>query len=228
MLRTLALAVGAAWLGLSAWAADPAKHTVKTAVIDVPKEFQDPVRQLFTNQAVQVLDDKGQLLCEFWFRKDLPVKAKPDEIKAGVKYRQLEQSTILAAVRFAQEWHDFRKQKIKKGIYTLRLGYPPSDGNHQGIAPQNEFGLLLPAADDKKPDLMEFKLMNEISAKSTAEGTHAGVVLLYPNEKPGDKPALVSKGEGIWVLNWKEDATAGTQKTMLGLGLTLFGATTAE
>ena len=84
---------------------------------------------------MQVLDDKGKPFCELWFRKEVPVKVKPDEVKKGLKYRQLEQSTLLGAVRFDQAWIDFRKQKIKPGVYTLRLAFQPEDGNHQGTAP---------------------------------------------------------------------------------------------
>ena len=48
-----------------------------------------------------------------------------------------------------------------------------------------------------------------MSSPATEEGTHAACMLLFPNDKPADKPALASKPDHIWVLNWKVDVTAG-------------------
>jgi hypothetical protein len=208
--------------------ADASKWTAKGAKVELPKELAEPVKALLSDQAVQVSDGDGKLICDIWLRKELPVKANAQEIQKGLTYRQVEQSTILGAIRFAQDWTDFRKQKIKAGVYTLRLGFQPMDGDHMGTAPYTEFCLLAPAADDKKADLLEPKALHELSEKSVSGGSHPAVVLLFPNPKPDAEPKIVSKGNGIWVLSWKEDATAGAQKTSLGIGLTVFGVTTAE
>jgi hypothetical protein len=227
-MRMLSWPAAFALLALPVWAADPGKSSVKTGTTPVPKELAASIRPLLGDQTIQLLDEKGKAVAEFWFRKEVPVKAKADEVKKGLKYRQVEQSTIMGAVRFDQEWTDFRKQKVKPGVYTLRLAFQPQDGNHQGSAPFNEFCLLVPAAEDKKPDLVDFKILNEMSSKATAEGTHAAVVLLFPNDKPPEKPSLVSKPDGIWVLHWKEEVAGSGQKGTLGLGVVVFGATTAE
>jgi hypothetical protein len=225
MPRILSWAMVVFGLALPAFAAEPSKSTAKVGTTAVPKELKESIRQLLSDQPVQVVDEKGKPLCEIWFRKEIPSKAKPDEVKKGPSYKHIEPSAILGAVRFYQDWTDFRKQKIKPGVYTLRFALQPQDGNHQGTAPYNEFCLLVPAAVDTKPDPIEFKMLNEMSSKATPDESHASVVLLFPNEKPGDKPALVSKPEEIWALHWKVDLTAGGQKATLGLGVVLFGAT---
>jgi hypothetical protein len=199
-----------------------AKYSVKMETAAVPKELKEPIAKLLSDRAVQLLDDKGTLLCELWFRKEIPVNATPIQVKNGLSYRELEESTILGAVRLPQLMTDYRKQKIQPGVYTVRLGFQPMDGDHMGTAPYSEFGLLLPAAMDEKPDTLPAKELRELSGKA-AGGTHPAVFLLHPNNKPQDPPTLVNKGGGIWVLNLKEEVNAGGQKGSFGIALTLIG-----
>jgi hypothetical protein len=206
-----------------AWAAD-AKFTVKPATTPPPKELKDPFRQLLADKSVQLLDAKGSVVCEVWYRKDVPVEATPEQIKNGLSYRELKETTVLGAVRFDQPWTDYRKQKIKPGVYTLRLGFQPQDGDHMGTAPYQEFCLLVSADRDRKPDLLPVKDLQELSTKSIGT-SHPAVLLLFPNEKPKDMPQLVGKDNDHWVLNTKEDVTVGGKKVPagLGIGLTLIG-----
>jgi len=204
-----------------AWTAEPA-YSIKTATTPVPKDLKEPVAKLLSDRSVQWLDAKGNLLGEVWFRKELPAKATPAQIKNGLTYRELEETTLFGAVRVAQLMTDYRKQKIKPGVYTLRLGYQPMDGDHMGTAPFTEFALLAPADGDSKPDLMSAKELQELSAKAAA-GTHPAVLLLFPNNKPEDMPKLESKEGGHWVLMMKEPVAVGSDKTALGIGLNLIG-----
>jgi hypothetical protein len=212
------------WLvvGLPTWAADA--YTVKTEMTPVPKELKEPVAKLLSDQAIQFLDGKGSLLCELWLRKELPAKATPAQIQNGLTYRELEETTLVGALRLVQPMTDYRKQKIKAGVYTLRLGFQPMDGDHMGTAPYPEFCLLSPADADEKPDPMGPKDLQELSAKASG-GSHPAVLLLYPNTKPADAPKLVDKGNNTWVLNWKEPVVVGKEKASLGMGLTLIGHT---
>jgi hypothetical protein len=226
MPRTYFWAVAVGLLAAPIWAAD-IKYTVKQETTAAPKELKEPIRQLLSDRTVQVVDHKGGLLAEFWFRKEVPVKAAVADVKKGLSEGLMEQTTLIGAVQLSKEWTDFRKQKIKPGVYTLRFALQPQDGDHMGSAPNREFCLLVPAKADEKPDLMEFKHLFELSCKATG-GSHAGALLLYRNEKLEDAPSLVSKGGGIWALNWKADVNAGGQKVALGLGFTILGHTTAE
>jgi len=48
-------------------------------------------------------------------------------------------TTLLGALRVHKTEIDYRKQKLKEGVYTLRLAYQPADGDHMGTAPNAEF-----------------------------------------------------------------------------------------
>lgn len=208
-------------------AAAAGKLAVKVGDGPPPKEVSEPIRALLTERVYQVQDAAGQLVAEFWFRKELPAKATAEQIKNGLTYKEIEESTVIGAVRFAQLFTDYRKQKIKPGVYTLRMGLQPQDGDHMGTAPYPDFCLLLPAALDAKADLLETKDMRELSVKSTP-GSHPAVMLLFPNDKPTAMPEVQNKGMDTWTLSFKQDVLADKQKASLGIALTVAGHTSAE
>src|SRR5262245_32043428 len=105
MTRTLAALVFLALAG-RATAAD--KLAVKVEDTPPPKELAEPVRALLDSKAMSVSDEKGKLLCTVWPRKALEAKAA----EGGPKYANLEETTVLGAVRFPETWVDYRKQKI--------------------------------------------------------------------------------------------------------------------
>jgi hypothetical protein len=205
--------------------AQDSKYGIKLAQTPFPKEVGELIQKLLDPQAIQLLDPAGKTICEVWFRKEIPADATPEQVKNGLTYREVKQSEIVGAVRFDQDWRDYRKQKVKAGTYTLRLGYQPMDGDHTGASEYQDFLLVLDASKDTNPDLMDPKHMIETSAKSIGTG-HPGVFMLFPNAKPGATPSLAAMPKDHWVLQTKEEVTVDGKKTgsNLGFGLTLVGA----
>lgn len=219
------LASIAVLFGVSSLQAADAKLTFKAEKVAPPMEIKEPIRALLGDDAIRVLDEKGGTVSTIWFRKEIPSKATPEQIKNGITYREIAATTVIGAIQLPQKWLDYRKQEIPKGVYTLRMAVQPMDGDHMGTAPHNEFCLLCPADKDNKAEAMEVKAMHELSAAAHG-ATHPAVLLLFPNSKPADEPNLLSKGGGIWVLQVKRPIIAGSAKTTLGFGMTVFGHTT--
>jgi hypothetical protein len=202
------------------------EYSIKTVEkTSAPKEVQEPIRKMLDERCVQLLDAKGNLLAEVWFRKDVPVNATDAQIKNGLTYAEVPESTVFGAIRFPKQITDYRKQKIPAGVYTLRLSIQPMDGDHMGTAPYSEFLLLSPVADDKTPNTMEAKKLQEMSGKTT--GGHPGVLLLFPGKGAAATPKLEKKEENHWVLLFLLDAKAGGKKAALPVGLTLVGASSS-
>src|SRR6476659_2349842 len=194
--------------------APAAKLTVKVEDAPPPTEVATSVRGLLDAKALSVYDG-DKLLCTVWPRKEFESKtATADQAKNGLTYSELDESTVVGAVKLPAVWTDFRKQKIKAGVYTLRLGWQPMDGDHMGTAPFNEFCLLAAADKDTKPDLMEAKDLHELSAKSTAR-KHPSIMLLFPNRKPAESPAVEARPKDHWVLSYRVGAAAGGEKAFL-------------
>jgi hypothetical protein len=214
----------AAWLALALPALAQPAYSVK-AVPDTapPRELNESIRKLLDNRCIQLLDAKGSPIVEIWLRKEVPAKATDAQVKNGLTYREVPSSTVLGAARVVKPTTDYKKQKIPSGVYTLRLGIQPEDGDHMGTAPYNEFCLLCPAAADKKPDLLEVKPLRELSAKVT--DTHPGVLVLFPGDKEaGAEPKLVGKDGGHWVLFTRLSVVVNGKKATMALGINLVGA----
>ena len=224
---TRTLAVAACLLAAAVADAADAKLTVQVKDAAPPKELSDAVRAVLDGKSMHVFNDKGKLLCTVWTRKALETKAAADQAKAGLKYSHLEEATLIGAVQFPSTFTDYRKQKIKPGVYTLRLGIQPEDGDHQGTAPYNEFCLLLPAGADAGPGVMEAKELHELIVKSTKR-KHPGVMLLFPNKTPAEKPVVEAKPKDHFVLSFRVPATAGGEKGYLGFSLVVVGVTMSE
>lgn len=215
-------------LPLALWSvssAGDAKYKIKVGDNPAPMELSDAIKKLLGKQSVQVQDASGKTLCDIWFRAEIPADATPEQIKNGVTYREVKETELLGAIRFDQDFTDYRKQKVKAGTYTLRLGYQPMDGDHQGSSEFQEFAIVLDAAKDTKPDLLDPKHMIEISQKSIGTG-HPGVYMLFPVSKVGPMPTLSAMPKDHWVVNSKADVVVGGKKAgvSMGIGIAVVGS----
>jgi hypothetical protein len=202
--------------------AQQTKYQVKAIKAEPPKELDASIRKLLPASAVQFLDPKGDLVAELWFRKEVPADASAKLVKEGATYQEVAQTTILGAIRFKKNWSDYRKQKIKAGVYTIRLGFQPQDGDHMGTAPYPDFGLLVAAKQDKNAGLMDAKKLYETSAASIGT-SHPAVFLLYPNPKPAETPQAAAKPGNQVVVNTRQIVRAKGTQGVLGISLTLVG-----
>jgi hypothetical protein len=208
---------------VQAASAQEGNFSAKGATTAPPKELSEEVRKLLGKQSVQLLDEAGKTIGEFWFRDEVPAEATPEQVKNGITWREVPQSTVLGAVRFEQDWADYRNQKVKAGVYTLRLGYQPADGDHMGSSDFQEFALVVAADKDQKPALVDAKRLVEMSGSSIG-ATHPGVFMLAPNPK-AEGPSVVSAPRNHWVLQSKTEIAVGGKKTgrSMGIGLNVAG-----
>jgi hypothetical protein len=137
--------------------------------------------------------------CEIWFRKSIPAGAKPADSAIAFP---IAQGTLLGILRFPATGADRRGQTIKPGVYTLRYSNYPVDGSHQGVAPQRDFALLTPIANDADPNSTPvFEALVQISTK--ASGTPHPAVLSIEPPSGSTVPSITKEGDHDWVLNVK-------------------------
>jgi hypothetical protein len=208
-------------LSLTAARAADDSYRIQTVDAVPPKELAEPIRKLLADRCVQLFASGDQPLVEVWFRKEAPADAVEVQIQNGLTYREIPETTLLGALRVNGEFSDYRRQKIALGVYTLRLAFQPPTDDHQGSAPYTEFLLASPAAEDTKPGAMEHKALEKLSIKTT--GKHPAVFLLFPGKNTTDEPKLVDKDD-CRVLMVKQDVRVGEAKAVMGVGLTLIGA----
>src|SRR2546428_3322222 len=117
-----------------------------------PSELSPSIAAALQKSGTKITNN-GTAYCEIWFRADKPVGGKSAGEEA-VTLPSVPQGALLAVIRFAGKGADRRGQNIKPGVYTLRYSLMPVNGDHQGAAPQRDFMLLVPAADDKDLNAM--------------------------------------------------------------------------
>jgi len=174
-----------------------------------PQELSAAVRETLADQAIRVVGPNG-LLCEIWLRKIVPARAGASQ-ELGIAYGQLEEGTLMGAIRFLSDGKDYRRQPVKPGVYTLRYALHPVDGNHMGVSPYRDFLLLSPAAADPNPAPLAMKDLIAQSRKASGTG-HPSVWSLIPTEgASGSPPSLAHKeDEDHWVLSFRVELQAGT------------------
>jgi hypothetical protein len=125
----------------------------------------------------RIVDDQGKSYAEFWLRKAVPATAKPSGPQGEIQFPVLGEGELLGALRFPEDGHDYRDQTIAKGVYTLRYGLQPVNGDHLGVSTYRDYALLLPAGKDKAVADLPQKRLEQQSAES-AGTTHPAVLML--------------------------------------------------
>ena len=164
---------------------------------DPPAEVSAPILATLNKAGVKIVADNGSTYAELWLRSTMP--SGPNTGESSVTLPTIPPGALLGVMRFSAKGSDRRGQNIAPGVYTLRYGNYPVNGNHQGAAPQRDFLLLVPAALDKNADAMaDFDALLELSRK--ASGTPHPAVLSFWKADAGDKLGFEKQGEKDWVL----------------------------
>jgi len=183
------LIVAALLFGLPAEIARAADLTLKVIDKEPAKELDASIRVKLQTRAVQLLDgDKPAY--EFWFNAELPLQSKPASLAKALD--AVAQTTLLGAVSVSGAKRDYKDNELAAGIYTMRLGLQPQDGDHLGTADFIYFAVLIPAKTDTKLDgITTYKALTKASSKDTAS-SHPVILSLRPAASDaGELPKLV-------------------------------------
>ena len=165
-----------------------------------PSDLAPAFASLMSPTGFKISGAKG-VFCEVWFRSALPSgnKAGGDSIA----FPTIPYGALIGVIRFPGQGADRRGQQIKPGVYTMRYGNYPVNGDHLGVAPQRDFLVLTPAAEDKDPNATPaHEALMEMSKK--ASGTpHPAVFSMEPPPSGAAAGSLVKEGEHDWTLTVK-------------------------
>src|SRR5258706_11721868 len=196
MLRSLFLLIMAAQAAFSQYKVEPAGPP--------PPDLPASVSAALQKDGVKVVAGNSTF-CEIWFRSAAPSGPKSSE--EGVTLPTLPQGALLGALRFPGRGSDRRGQNIKPGVYTLRYSLQPVNGDHQGVAPQRDFLVMIPAADDTKTDAIP-NIDDLMKMSRKASGTPHPAVLSMSSSANATFPELKKEGDSDWALHAKIGDTA--------------------
>ncbi|MDQ6707606.1 MAG: hypothetical protein M3Z85_16715 [Acidobacteriota bacterium] len=163
-----------------------------------PSELAPDMAAALQKQGTKIVNGSGATVCEVWFRSVAP--SGPKSTEDAVSLPMIPMGSYLGAIRFAAKASDRRGQNLKPGVYTMRYGLYPVNGDHQGVAPQRDFAVLIPAADDKDPNSTP-SFDNMVAMSTKASGTpHPAVLSLSSGS---GSSAFTKEAEHDWTLNTK-------------------------
>ncbi len=176
-LKTLACVLGlvlqAGWAGSCAGA----ELTLKIVDKEPPKEVGESIRKTLRPKAVQLLDGEKPVY-EFWFRAEIPLKAKPESPAKALP--AIGETTLLGVAIVQGVQRDYKDNEVHQGVCTMRFAFQPQDGNHLGTAEYSYFAVLIPARNDATLEgISAFKPMVKASSRDTATD-HPVVLSLRP------------------------------------------------
>jgi hypothetical protein len=162
-----------------------------------PPEVPPAIAATLQEKGHRVLSADGKPWCEVWFVK--APSTGPATGEAEVTWKTIVPWSVVGAIRWPAPGYDRRGQIIKPGVYTLRYGNYPINGDHLGVAPQRDFLVMTPVDADKdaKP-LAKFDDLMAMS-KKVSGAAHPAVLSMWLIES-NFQPGLSQAGEHDWAL----------------------------
>lgn len=120
------------------------KYTAESGA-PLPDSVPQATRELVAAEGVAVKSGDAVVM-RFWMRT-APFEGEPAS-GFGVRFDNVPEGAFLGVLEFVGRGSDFREQSVPAGVYTLRFGLHPEDGNHMGVAASRDFGLLAPVGGD--------------------------------------------------------------------------------
>jgi hypothetical protein len=103
----------------------------------------------------------------------------------GAGWANVESGTLVGAMRVSGDFKEIRGKPVKPGVYTLRYGLQPQNGDHLGISTFRDFVLLSPAALDKDTKVLGFDAVVALSKEVIGTAHPASLSLDPPEDAPG-------------------------------------------
>ena len=97
----------------------------------------------------------------------------------------VESGTLIGSIRINGPFKEIRGKVVAPGVYTLRYGQQPQNGDHLGISTYRDFLLLSPAGADKDPKVLGFDGVVALSKQVIGTSHPASLSIDPPEDAPG-------------------------------------------
>jgi hypothetical protein len=138
----------------------------------LPPELKPALAALVKPGGVRASVDTTTL--DFWWSTGVPLTGE-----GAAAWSIVPEGALVGVVKVPRDVRDIRGRVIKPGVYTLRYGVQPDNGDHLGVSPHRQFLLISPANDDSDPAPKGHDGAVEL-AKGSIGGSHPGVWSIDP------------------------------------------------
>ncbi|HEV3303563.1 MAG TPA: hypothetical protein VG055_28185 [Planctomycetaceae bacterium] len=192
------------------------------SVDKAPNGLAPGIASLVNPKGFRVQSAEGPV-CDVWLLKNVALKPGFKQT-LNVKY-PFQTGELVGVLRVGDkvEFSDFRGQPVKPGVYTLRYGQQPQDGNHIGTSDVYDFLVALPAATDTDPKLfVPPDRLHKASSKSVGTN-HPAILSLLAVEAPIAAATLTKEENDRWVLGVPVQGDDNGKKAALSLRVVVVG-----
>ncbi len=184
-------------------------------------ELSEDVAAKLSPSGLRVVRGSKRTICEIWPCKEWPVKA--DFQPSSELLYPFQPGQLIGVLRFTRRGSDFRDQTISRGVYTLRYGLQPVDGNHEGTSPTRDFLLLVNAESDTSVEPKELQALMDASAEA-AGSSHPAMLCLQAVSADVDAPTMRHDEErDWWILRFASTAKSTKNAQELPVELVVVG-----
>jgi hypothetical protein len=202
--------------------AQAADYKVEALNEKPPAELSEAVAKALSPTGIRVTDAKGNPYCDLWLAAQWTVKA--DFKPSNDHLYPFEVGQLLGAIRYAAKVEDFRKQPMAKGVYTVRYGLQPQDGNHVGTSDTRDFLVLIKSKDDPDAKVIVEETLFKKAAAAAGTTHPAMLALKRAGDKPAKLPALRHDEEKeLWIVQVGSMAKAGDKAVELPVEIVVVG-----
>lgn len=190
---------------------------------------EGPPKDKLSPEIAETLRDQGiavkrgsRTIAEIWLRKEWPIQAGfQPTFQLLYPFKEGE---LIGVIRYPRDANDLRDQEIASGVYTLRYGLQPVDGNHVGTSPTRDFLLLLPAEQDKSVEPITPETLVEKSTEVSFT-SHPAILGLQPTqEAEGDLPTMrYHEANDWWILQFAGQGEADGKTEDVRVDLVIVG-----
>jgi hypothetical protein len=199
LLSLVIIGVAVVWSGGEAAVA--ADHQAVVLEEGPPKDELSPEMADALQQQGIAIKRGSRTVAEIWLGKKWRIQ--PGFQPTFELLYPFSEGELIGVVRYPRAGNDLRDQEIASGVYTLRYGLQPVDGNHVGTSPTRDFLLLLPAEQDKSVAAIGPEALVEHSTEVSLT-SHPAILGLQPTQEPaGDLPAIrYHEANDWWIVQF--------------------------
>ena len=182
MEKTLSLKFVRSWRNFTILAAlglttAMAEYQIKVEEKAPPADVTESILGTLQSKAVRLFDGDKPVY-DFWFRKEVPLKSKPES--PGKSLDAIRETTLVGLAIAHGNPRDYKDNDLLKGACTMRLGIQPEDGDHLGTSEFPYYLVLIPVKHDQEANgITRYKQMVKASGRETTTD-HPVILSLWP------------------------------------------------
>ncbi len=121
----------------------------------------------------------GDATLDIWLAQSIALNCD------GPGWSNVESGTLVGAMRVTGPFKEIRGKVVAPGVYTLRYGLQPQNGDHLGISTFRDFLVLSPAGVDSDPKVLGFDGAVALSKQVIGTSHPAALSIDPPEDAPG-------------------------------------------